>query len=356
MNLQFIGTIREHVHRITSLAIAPDNQTLVSGSRDTTVKVWNAFTGELLHNLSAHTQAVLSVAIDSEGRILVTGGEDRTIKVWELQSGKLIYEIIGHDDYSRSPDSTVKGQAKCLAISPNNKLLACARQYGDEIQLFDLNNGELINSLPNGWEPYLIIFSPDGQILAGCFNDKVTLWHIPSLEVYGSCEFFCFESSAAISPNLRLAACSYYKGGGIELINTETGEQFHALSHIALSEDPGYSEHDSADTLCFSPDGHFLASSGSGVVQLWNTQTWKNVCSTNVFKTWSADDIVMAISPNSKLLAIGDRGGGIQVWQIDSDSTDVPQVIKPYARNSVPDTFNPAYVDWLNLQAWLNNL
>ena len=52
MNFNFIGSFGEHRDRITTLAIAPDNQTIVSCSKSGLVKVWNAFTSEAKYEIN----------------------------------------------------------------------------------------------------------------------------------------------------------------------------------------------------------------------------------------------------------------------------------------------------------------
>ncbi len=69
---------------VYSVAISPDGQTLVSGSGDKTIKIWNLTTGYLIGTLSGHSDSVNSVAISSNGQTLVSGSGDKTIKIWRL--------------------------------------------------------------------------------------------------------------------------------------------------------------------------------------------------------------------------------------------------------------------------------
>ncbi len=59
------------------------NDMHASGSRDSTVKLWNKNTGELLRTLSGHDYTVTSVAFDAND-ILASGSDyDCTIKLWD---------------------------------------------------------------------------------------------------------------------------------------------------------------------------------------------------------------------------------------------------------------------------------
>lgn len=53
-------TLKDHSAWIYAIAISPDGKTLVNGSYDGTIKIWNLHTGKLLHTLKRHADAVTS--------------------------------------------------------------------------------------------------------------------------------------------------------------------------------------------------------------------------------------------------------------------------------------------------------
>ena len=83
-NVALSQTLTGNSEAISSLAISPDNSTLISGSRDNTIKIWNSGTGELIRTLTGHSDSVLSVAISPDGKTLVSGSDDKTIKIWRV--------------------------------------------------------------------------------------------------------------------------------------------------------------------------------------------------------------------------------------------------------------------------------
>ena len=74
-----------------SVAISPDGKTIVSGSYDNTIKIWDNQSGECLNTLEGHSGYVSSVAISPDGKTIVSGSGNGTIKIWDIKSGKLIY-------------------------------------------------------------------------------------------------------------------------------------------------------------------------------------------------------------------------------------------------------------------------
>ncbi len=71
-----------HSYYVYSVAISPDGRTIVSGSGDNTIKIWDLATGRLKATLTGHSYSVYSVAISPDGSTLVSGSYDNTIKVW----------------------------------------------------------------------------------------------------------------------------------------------------------------------------------------------------------------------------------------------------------------------------------
>lgn len=58
----------------------------MSGSQDSTVKLWNMRSGELLATLEGHSKAVLCLELSCDFQSVISGSEDKTLKVWGLQT------------------------------------------------------------------------------------------------------------------------------------------------------------------------------------------------------------------------------------------------------------------------------
>jgi len=80
------------------VAIAPDGRTVVSGSDDKTLKVWDLETGRCRATFEGHTNSVFGVAITSDGKTVVSGSDDKTLKVWDLETGRCRATFEGHTD------------------------------------------------------------------------------------------------------------------------------------------------------------------------------------------------------------------------------------------------------------------
>lgn len=70
-----------------------DGVHVVSGSLDTTIKVWDVETGALKHTLLGHQS--LTSGMELRNNILVSGNADSTVKVWDIITGTCLQTLKG---------------------------------------------------------------------------------------------------------------------------------------------------------------------------------------------------------------------------------------------------------------------
>src|SRR5260370_1055354 len=85
---QPVLTLKGHTGFISGVAFSPDGKSLVSGSWDKTVRVWNATTGQPVLTLKGHLGTVWSVCFSPDGRRLASACLDHTVKVWDSATGQ----------------------------------------------------------------------------------------------------------------------------------------------------------------------------------------------------------------------------------------------------------------------------
>jgi WD40 repeat protein len=93
-----IRTLEGHSYSVTAVTLSADSQTIVSGSFDKTIKVWESDFGDCLRTLEGHSSSVISVAVSADGRTVISGSSDNTIKVWDINSGDCLRTLNGHSE------------------------------------------------------------------------------------------------------------------------------------------------------------------------------------------------------------------------------------------------------------------
>lgn len=70
-----------------------DGTHIVSGSLDTSIRVWDAESGELKHTLMGHQS--LTSGMELKDNVLVSGNADSTVKIWDITTGQCLQTLQG---------------------------------------------------------------------------------------------------------------------------------------------------------------------------------------------------------------------------------------------------------------------
>jgi len=121
-----ISTIsKEHKGRINCL-IKLENNKVVSGSQDKTIKIWDIEKKECLYTLEGHTSIIWEIKSLTKNR-LISAADDNTSRIWNLDKKSSEY-------FYRS-----KRHISSIAVLDNNRVLLTS---GKNILLFDINTKE----------------------------------------------------------------------------------------------------------------------------------------------------------------------------------------------------------------------
>ncbi len=293
-------SLRGHTDWIYSIAITPDGQTLVSGSFDKTIKLWELSSGSLIHTLSNHSKGVCCVAISPDGQIAASGSWDETIKLWRLDTGQLIRTLKGHTASVRS-----------LVIAPDSQTLVSG-SFDETIKLWYMDTGECLSTIAEKvGQVSAIALTPDGQTLASGGNDGLIT--LRSLDTTGASQNPAFTltltgnlssiCSLAISPDGQTLAAGC-TDGNVKLWQLSSGTLLDVLQGHAGP----------VMSAVFSIDGQTLISgSADGTIEIWDIETREQLG----VLTNNSDGSVMsvAISSDGQLIAGGGADSIIKIWQ-----------------------------------------
>ncbi|RSM04365.1 hypothetical protein CDV31_010067 [Fusarium ambrosium] len=77
-----VKTLRGHKDFVVSVAVTPDGNGLISGSRDKCLQYWDMNTGIAQFMLQCHTNTIISVATSPRGGMFATASSDMEARVW----------------------------------------------------------------------------------------------------------------------------------------------------------------------------------------------------------------------------------------------------------------------------------
>ncbi len=172
-----------HLKPVTSVAVSPDGQTLLSASFDRTVRAWDAQSGRELTAFLKHTKPAEVVAISPDGTVAASGASDGSLWLWDYRTGEQVRELAGHT-----------GMVRAVAFSPDGKLLASgSADYGlgygtpqrdNTLRLWNVETGEELRRCEGiSQAVHAVAFAPDGQMIAAVGEWKmVGLWSVEAGE------------------------------------------------------------------------------------------------------------------------------------------------------------------------------
>jgi WD40 repeat protein len=92
-----VRSFEGHDDKVTSVAYSPDGKSIISGSSDMTIKLWDVATGKLTRAFEGHTSSVQSIAFSRDGKTILSGSFDGTMKLWRVDRDESLATLIALD-------------------------------------------------------------------------------------------------------------------------------------------------------------------------------------------------------------------------------------------------------------------
>lgn len=287
------NTLFGHADAVWAVAVSRDGQTLVSGSADKTIKVWNLETGKVKSTLEAHTDTIRVIALASDDQTLISASGDKTIKIWDLQTSHLKRTL-----------TSDAGPVWSIAISSDGQTLVSTHENGS-IKIWNYPTGQLLRTIQgHQGRVFSVAMSPDGETFAtGGIDKNINIWklytgeHLRSITAHQD----AVRSLVFSRDGKTLASASWDQS--IKIWNVQTGELLHTLlGHTSR-----------VVTLCLGFDDKTLVSGSiDNNLKIWDMHKGTLLETLSGHNDWI---LGIATNPTKKILVSSSKDKTIKIWQ-----------------------------------------
>ena len=159
-----------HTAKISTISISSSSNLLASAGEDCNIRLWNLESYEEVNCWNAHTSGVWSIDFHPDGKRLVSGSRDHHIAVWDISSTKRILLLEGHSD-----------RVKSVAFSPDGQYIVSG-SHDRTLRVWLTETGECIQVLEGhtNWVS-AVKFFPDSHLVVSASEDgTMRVWDIDS--------------------------------------------------------------------------------------------------------------------------------------------------------------------------------
>lgn len=159
----------------SQITFSQDNHTIITSNSNgghgypysTRIYLWDADSGKCIGNVIDDEGWLIEFAASPDGRYIALSLNhidevDRDqVHVWDLRTSQLVCEFPGYG----------------VAYSPLNDVVATSNFTRGEIEIWNIENCQNIQSFDDAMPPHVLVFSPDGHFLASG-REGIDIWNI----------------------------------------------------------------------------------------------------------------------------------------------------------------------------------
>lgn len=251
------ATLKDNPTNVKTAVFSPDGKWAVSttGAWDKKekkwegeIRFWDVKAGKVARSIKGHTAVIEAIAFSADGSKLATAGEDETAIIWDVKAGKALQTLKGH-----------KGKILAVTFNKDGSKLATAGA-DSEVKIWEVATGKELAALKGHKRDVTsVAFTKEGKIVTGSLDETVKLWDDKGKEEK-SLEAPEGIWSVVISPDGKYVAASGWSDTLKVWSLPEGKELFYRNGH------EGTVTH-----VIFSPDSQRIVSVGvDSMIRVWD--------------------------------------------------------------------------------------
>ena len=286
------------------LALLPDQSTLVTGSKDGSVQLWDVSSVRQESETATLPALVHTWRFSSDSRALIALDQLGRVSKWEgngYQDQHILFSV-----GTNILQANFSADARFLVVAPTNGWL----------EVWDVMRGKIVSQLACTTKrmtfnsPGLLFLDSGKKLLVLDEENQLHEWDLLSRRDLRSWPAPHWAITVALSPDERACLSLGRLGSHCPASINDLYGQEHRESDLNLA---------CAEDVCFSPDGKlFAVASSFGGAKMWTSSTLQEAV-VLPSSTMLTPEFSVCFSSDGKRLAVG-GGGGVAVQLYDTES------------------------------------
>lgn len=276
---QQFGALKGHMASISCLQMDSKYNILISGSKDATLRLWNIDIGieqyrngdagstplvtndPCLYTFSAHSDEISALSFDDNN--LVSGSRDKTIKQWDLNSGKCI-QTINLNTITKSNSTQIDMPFGIIAHPPIVGAIQCydaALATGTRdgaVRLWDLRIGKVVRAFEGHHSAISALQFDSSLLISGSLDKTVKIWDLGSGCVIDNFTYTAPVSSLSFDDkNVTVAT----EGGHVSVFSREKNTHWDCDNTSETTSTSSYVKYN---------EGYMVEGRSNGDINVWS--------------------------------------------------------------------------------------